>query len=322
MEKNKINILKLISPQMAEVLKKQEELAKDAFATNVSLEEIRENYIKERKFWNEGGPVPNKIVNDVIETSKGSVKIRIYYPNNKDNCPVIMYFHGGGFVVGNLDTHDRIMRIISDNTGAVVIGVDYSLSPEAVYPTAIIQCVDSINYIREHHTKLNVNANKMGLAGDSGGANLCMASSLYLRDNYGDNSFIKALLLYYGGFGLLDSKTYRLYGGSWDGLTRADLDYYFGVYIGENNPEDLRYYKMFDNDLTYGIPPAFIATAEFDPLMDDSLLLYEIMKEKNLKVKYKEYKGVLHAFLHHSRMLDAAKEALLDGSEFFKSAVS
>ena len=102
---------------------------------------MRENYVRERRFWNEGGPVMAKTVERTSEGPMGEFMARYYYPVEAEKLPVIEFIHGGGFVVGSPDTHDRVCRILAEKTGAVVVSVDYHLSPESKYPTNIQECV-------------------------------------------------------------------------------------------------------------------------------------------------------------------------------------
>ena len=315
---NKVDVFSKMTEDMKRVLDKQEELSQSAFATDVGFSEMRENYIKERTFWNEGGPDVTKIVNDYISGPHGEIPVRYYYPIENDNMPAIIYIHGGGFVVGSLDTHDRIMRIIANKTKAVVVGVDYKLSPEAKFPVALEECVAVAEYIHENGSNHSIDGQKIVFAGDSGGANLSFAANLYLRDEKKDNSYIKGMLLYYGAYGLKDSISMRLLGGPWDGLTKSDLDYYYDCYIRNEDDKESKYFNCFNADLSYGIPPSYIASAELDPLIDDSKLLANIMKNSGQTYLYEEFTGVIHAFLHHSRILKDAELAMENGAKFIK----
>lgn len=316
---NKIDVPKLITKQMQAVLAKQNELAGDAFATDVGFEEMRENYVKERRFWNEGGPQPHRIENTSIPGPHGDIPVRFYYPNNEEQLPAIIYLHGGGFVVGNLDTHDRIMRILSERTGAIVVGVDYRLSPEAKFPSAIEESAAAALYLHENGAQYGIDGDDISFAGDSGGANLSLGTTLYLRDEKGGCPFVKTLILYYGLFGLKDSASQRLLGGSWDGLTQADLDYYMDCYCADKETDlNSPYLDCLSADYSAGLPACYIAAAEYDPLRDDSAVLAMLCKENGITYRHEMFDGVIHAFLHHSRMLDEANDALEHGATFFR----
>jgi acetyl esterase len=129
------------------------------------------------------------------------------------------------------------------------------------------------------------------------------------------------LALYYGTFGLRDAPSRRLLGGPWDGATQEDLDYYMAAYLAD--PADVRspYVDCLAADLS-GLPPAYIAAAEFDPVLDDSRALAAILDRHGVPHRFEVFEGVIHAFLHNSRMLDAAREALAQGAAFLRDRLA
>lgn len=317
-----LDVLARVTDQMRAVLDKQAELAGDAFATDVALEEMRRRYAQERAFWNEGGPVMAETVDDVVPGPSGDIRIRSHRPSAAGNRSCIVYIHGGGFVVGNLDTHDRIMRALAERTGSVVVGVDYTLSPEAKFPTAVHECAAVVEHLRTEGAALGIDGDHLSLAGDSGGANLCLATTLYLRDEVPDGPTIRCLILYYGMFGLRDALSQRLYGGEWDGMSRADLDYYMGCYTTGPNDLESPYLDCLGADLSDGVPPCYIAASGLDPLRDDSLALAALLAEVGVPHRLRVFDGVLHGFLHHSRMLPEAGEALEDSADFYRGVLA
>ncbi|MGV8965216.1 MAG: acetyl esterase [Cellulomonas sp.] len=316
------NVLARVTPQMQAVLDKQSELANGAFATSDCLEEMRRNYVQERSFWNEGGPVMAETVDDVVPGPFGDIHIRAFLPSTTSGRPGIVYIHGGGFVVGNLDTHDRIMRALAQLTGSVVVGVEYALSPEAKFPVAVRECAAVIHHLRAEGAALGIDGDHLALAGDSGGANLCLAATLYLRDEAPEDPALDCLILFYGQFGLQDSASQRLFGGEWDGLSRADLAYYARTYT--TGPQDLTspYYDCLSADLSRGVPPCYVAASGLDPLRDDSLALAALLEGAGVPHRLRVFDGVLHGFLHYSRMLPEAGEALADGATFYRSTLT
>ncbi|EGK27641.1 acetyl esterase [Shigella flexneri VA-6] len=223
----------------------------------------------------------------------------------------------GGFILGNLDTHDRIMRLLASYSQCTVIGIDYTLSPEARFPQAIEEIVAACCYFHQQAEDYQINMSRIGFAGDSAGAMLALASALWLRDKQIDCGKIAGVLLWYGLYGLRDSVTRRLLGGVWDGLTQQDLQMYEEAYLSNDADRESPYYCLFNNDLTREVPPCFIAGEEFDPLLDDSRLLYQTLAAHQQPCEFKLYPGTLHAFLHYSRMMKTADEALRDGAQFF-----
>lgn len=322
MEINKIkNIYSLISKEMNEVLHIQNKASKDNTSLDaLPIEEVRIYYNKEREFWNEGGDKVYKSVDSKINTRHGAIPVRFYYPNNNENnMSALIYIHGGGFIVGNLDTHDRIMRAFAYHANVIVMGIDYTLSPEAKFPQALEECVDIIKYLHENGDSYKIDKNSLSLAGDSGGANLCLASTIYLREVFNDISYIKSLLLYYGFYGLKDSVSKRLYGGDYDGLKKEDLDYYFNLYTKNEKDYDNIYFSPLNADLTKNIPPCYIETGELDPLCDDSIVLYKILSSNGIKTELKVIPHVIHSYLHYAKMLKEASKAIENGSKFLNS---
>ncbi|WP_149204060.1 acetyl esterase [Actinotalea subterranea] len=319
---NPPEVLARVTTQMAAVLDKQAELADGAFATDVGFEEMRRRYALERSFWNDGGPTMAETVDGVVPGPYGDIRIRYHRPGEGGVRPCIVYVHGGGFVVGDLDTHSRIMRTLAARTGAVVVGVDYALSPEARFPRAVHECAAVARHLAAHADALGIDAANLSFAGDSGGANLSLAATLYLRDEVSDAPTIRCLLLYYGMYGLADSASRRLFGGEWDGLTKADLDYYMDCYTNDARDLASPYLDCLAADLSHGVPPCYVAASALDPLRDDSLALAEVLAGAGVPHRVRVFDGVLHGFLHHSRMLPEASEALEEGAEFHRHAIA
>jgi acetyl esterase len=315
---NKLPVLDRISVTMRAVLDKSAELAPDAYATDVGLDQMRQAYCLERRFWNEGGPAMVQTIDSRIPTPHGEVAIRCHRPLPGGDLPVVVYIHGGGWVVGNLDTHDRIMRALAHSSGAAVVGIDYALSPEAKFPVAIEQCAALARHLHEHGADHGIDGTRLAFAGDSGGAAMSLATTLLLRDQSGPA--VTALVLYYGLFGLRDSLSRRQLGGPWDGLTEADLDYYLNCYLADADDARSPYVDCLSADLSHGVPPTYLAAAELDPLVDDSTALAAMLGEHGVACSHEVFPGVLHGFLHNSRMLEAAATALDNGGAFLRRA--
>lgn len=314
---NKYDVPAMWTRQMGEVVAKSTELAADAYNTSAGLEALRAGYLSEREFWNEGGPQPTRVREGRVPTPYGEVGIRVYYPVDAPTLPGIVYIHGGGFVLGSPDTHDRITRILAERTGAAVISVDYTLAPEARHPQALEEVVAVVQHLRAHAEEWQIAADDLSLAGDSGGAYLGLASYLYLRQELQQAAGIRCLLLFYGFYGLRDSMSWRLLGGTWDGLTAEDYAYYLDQFLASPEQRTSPYVDLLSQDLTRDVPPVYIAAADLDPLRDDSRCLDAILTHAGLPHRFEEFHGVIHAFLHNSRMLDEANDALEHAATYF-----
>ena len=301
-----------LDPQMVAALKKQEELAPGIGEMHkMPIHELRRSYNLERRYWNEGAPDLARVHNATVAGPVGDIPVRFYFPTNDCPSPTLIYLHGGGFVVGNLDTHDRIMRLLALRSGIAIVGIDYSLAPEHKFPIALEETMAVIKYLRDHGNQVGINEDRMAIGGDSAGANMSVAISLMLRPDY--PHLLKLLLLFYGAYGLRDSGSRRFYGGPEDGMGEEDLAYYQGCYLRKKEDVDDPRFDVLRADLT-GLPPMFIIAAEFDPLLDDSITLKTLADEDRVPSKLKIYKGVLHGFLHLSRMVDKADQAIHDAS--------
>ena len=316
--KNKVNALEHVSWQQARVLELQKEYS-EAFDTSAgTYEDLRANYRKERAQWNSGGPEMADTKEVSVQVGDFSVPVRVLYPKKAEEAtPVIFFIHGGGMVVGDNDTHGLVQRKLAAYSGCIVAGIEYTLSPEGLYPRPIDETVGVINYFQENAEEYKIDPNAIGFAGDSGGANISMGSIVKLRDDGFDMNKIKAAILYYGSYGIGTSISRALHGGAWDGMSEEDSLYYRTLYIGDQDPLACPYYSIYTNDLSFGIPPCFIVAAELDPLKDDSLLLHTILQNHGIKSEYVEYKGALHAFIHYSKVMDDAEDGLRRGAHFF-----
>lgn len=317
-----VDVLARLTPAMRAVLDRQAELAGDAFATDVGFDEMRRRYAAERAFWNEGGPAMALTVDATVPGPCGDVPVRYHRPRADGVLPCLVYVHGGGWVVGGLDTHDRIMRTLAARTGALVVGVDYALSPEAKFPRAVHECAAVVRHLAATAADHGGDPGHLSFAGDSGGAGLSLAATLWLRDEVPDAPAISCLLLYYGLYGLRDSRSQRLYGGPWDGLARADLAYYLDCYTAGPADLDSPYLDCLSADLSRGVPPTYLAACGLDPLLDDSRTLAAVLAERGVRHRLDEFDGVLHGFLHHSRMLPEALDALEAGAAFYRSVLA
>lgn len=290
----------------------------------------RAEYRSERSFWNVGGPVMHQSRDFRIRTAGTDVPVRMHRPNPAESLPAIVYFHGGGFVLGDLETHDRITRVLAAVSGAAVIAVDYSLAPEAQFPQALYESAGVIAHLAMQGEEYGIDGSRLAVAGDSAGAMLSLGAALLLRDEPGrlglpaadtDQAFasLRAMLLYYGGHGLTDSVSKRLYGGFWDGMSADELGTIYQTFFPDPSDRESPYVNHLSADLESSLPPAYVIAAELDPLRDDSILLGKRLELAGHDVQWRVVPGVLHSFLHFGRMLDQANEAIAGGAMFVRN---
>ncbi|MGO2862551.1 MAG: alpha/beta hydrolase fold domain-containing protein [Brevibacterium sp.] len=330
------DIVAAMSPQMREVMAIQATRAEqcrtagqNAVDATVGLSPAdrgllfkRAEYRAERSLWNEGGPTMDRTDDLHIRAAGVDVPIRIHRPTTETILPGLLFLHGGGFSLGDLDTHDRVMRVLAAAGGFAVIGVDYSLSPEVKFPQALHECAGIVDHLAGHGEELGIDGTRLAVAGDSAGAVLTLGTALLLRDapetigaNPGSFSALRALLPIYGSHGLTDSASRRLYGGDWDGMGVHDLSNLLDDYLPTPEDEHSPLVAHLTADLT-GLPPVFVAAAGLDPLRDDSRALAKTLQRAGNDVDFEEYPHVLHSFLHFGRILDDTNTVLHNAAAF------
>ena len=309
-----------LDPQMIAVMKKRATLTGRAGdVADLALDEIRNGYNAERVWWNEIKPEMHDVINTHVAGPVRDIPIRIYKPNDLDEGPTLLYLHGGGWILGNLETHDRVMRLLADFSGAWVVGVDYALSPEYKFPVALNEVRAVLDWLQAHGPDHGLDSAKLGIGGDSAGANLAVSvTQLYHQQNPG---LIQFLLLYYGAYGLTESASWQQYGNAEFEFTREEKEFYLTSYLGDAHDRNDPRFNVLKGDIGL-LPRAFIAAAECDPLQDDSIALYKAMEREGRPATLKIYPGGLHSFIHYSRMLNQATEALRDGADALNECFS
>jgi acetyl esterase len=318
----KSDITRRLDPEMAAALAVSLRLEAELAAGRgpVAPDDIaaqRAAYAHERAYWNEIKPELAAVEALEIPGAAGAIPCRLYRPSADRSLPALLYFHGGGWVLGSLDTHDRIMRLLAQKSGAAVLGVDYRLAPEHKLPAPYDDALAAFFHLRREGSALGIDPTRLAMGGDSAGANLALATWLQLAP--AERAVVKSQLLYYGAFGLLDSASMRAYGSDDDFLTKADMDRFRGFLI--RTPADLTDIRVdcLSADLA-GLPPAFIAAADLDPLLDDSRALALLLEAAGVAHELVIYEGMLHGFLHLSRMVAKAARAIDDGAVVLKKS--
>jgi acetyl esterase len=313
----KVDIWSRLTPQsQAAVKKSREQYAALKPRVTDALGLARAGYNHERAYWN-SFPVALPSVQDLsIDTPAGAVALRLYKPQSGAPLPVLVYVHGGGYILGNLDTHDRICRLLALRSGWAVLAVDYALAPERQFPVQSEQVFAVLQYVAAHGAVLGVDGGRIAIGGDSAGAHLSLAAALDAR--VANGPAVCAQLLFYGGFGLQDSASRRLYGwADLDGLGDTDTNTYRDHYIADPGDREHARVNLLKSDMA-GLPPTFIGAVAYDPLRDDSLVLAEFMKERGVAHRLVVYEGVLHGFMHYSAIEPRALQAIEDGAAFLR----
>lgn len=270
--------------------------------------------------WTRGGPAIARIDEVIADTSAGSIPLRIYDPVPGHGKPTLIYLHGGGWAMFNLNTHDRVMREYAARSGMAVVGVDYALAPEAPYPTALNQTVAMVHWLIEHGSDFGIDGNRLALGGDSAGGNLSMGAALRLRDS-GHEHAVKAILSNYGGFSPDCSPASRQrYGTEQDMLTASEVVMFWDNYIGAITDRRDPYAAPVLAAL-HGLPPVFLVVGECDILTEQNLLMAGCLLEAGVQVKAKVYPGAPHSFIEAVAISRIANQAIDDGVAFLRSTL-
>ncbi len=248
---------------------------------------------------------------DGSAAKSSEVRIRLFQDENPTD-KTIVYFHGGGWVLGSVETHDALCRKIALASHATVISVDYRLSPEAHYPQPLDDCTLAVKAIVAHTDKLACGGTIV-LAGDSAGGNLALATALRLRDDASVGSEVSAVALAYPVVQAdFETESYRKF-ATGHGLTRETMQWFWQQYLGKAQPDG--YANLLDAPLA-GLPKTFVLTAEFDVLRDEGVQLAEKLSDAGVEVTHSEYAGQLHGFVHFAGAFKKAESAIAEIANF------
>jgi len=244
-----------------------------------------------------GGP-PVGRVRETAAPGSASVPVRIYEPDADPPHPILAYFHGGGWVVGDLDTHDRLCRELTLATGRLVVSVDYRLAPEHPFPAAIEDCWAATRWLAASADEYGGDPDRLAVAGDSAGGNLAAAVALLARDR-GGPALERQVLVYPVVDDDLDGyDSYRTRGEGY-GLERSEMRWFLDGYlpgaVRARNPYALPM-RACAADLS-GVAPATVLTAGFDPLRDEGRAYADRLAAAGVPVSHEQYADVNHGFL-------------------------
>jgi acetyl esterase len=257
------------------------------------------------------GPVDERctVEDFTIPTREGAVAARRYHPPVAGSPPLpgVVYLHGGGFVRGSLDTHDRLCREVCVQGGLVVVSVAYRLAPEHPYPAARNDAADAFSWVSEHADGLSIDIDSLAVAGDSSGG--ALAAGIALASRAGGPPVKAQGLLCPALDATMSSDSVERYT---DGpfLTRAALEWSYGLYIPDaDDRRSSLASPLLTQDLT-GAPPAVILSAEVDPVADDARRYGERLAAAGIEVRSHEYKGMPHSFPLLAGVLDDGGHAI------------
>ena len=247
------------------------------------------------------------------------LRIRIYWPMGDGPFGVCLYFHGGGWVLNDIDTHDDVARRLTGAAGFVFVSVDYRLAPEHKYPAAIEDGYAALQWVVHEAAKLHVDPARIAVCGDSAGGNLAAVLCLMTRDRGGPPIAFQALI-----YPITDCDFDRpSYQDNADGyfLTTKQMKWFWNHYVSSPLQMSEPYASPLRAASLNGLPPALIQTAEFDPLRDEGEAYADALRAAGVPVTLHRYEGLIHAFVKRVDQFDAATEAILEVGSALKSLV-
>lgn len=247
----------------------------------------------------------------------GSIPVRVYTPSGNGPFPVLVFYHGGGFVIGDLDSHDGVCRALANQAGCVVVAIDYRLAPEHKYPAAVEDCFAATRYVSEHPTEFNIDPKRLAVGGDSAGGNLSAVVSILARDRKAP-AIAFQLLVYPATDMACDTYSHKTFTDYF--LTDRSIRYFLGHYLRDaaDKKDPQASPALAANH--QGLPPALVITAEFDPLRDEGEAYCAKLKAAGVPAKFTRYDGMIHGFFTMGEMLPQGKKAVAEASAALRAA--
>jgi acetyl esterase len=248
----------------------------------------------------------------------GDVPLRLYASEHAGLRPALVYFHGGGFVFGNLDTHDAVCRALAKASGAVVVAVDYRLAPEHKFPAAVDDSYAATKWVAANAERLGIDASRIAVGGDSAGGNLATVIAMRCRDAGGPALAAQVLIYPVTDVSTFETGSHRELGEGYF-LTRAGMEWFTGHYLAsadhKRHPEVS---PLLAPNLS-GLPPALIITAEFDPLRDEGEAYAQRLQQAGVPVTLTRYPGMIHGFVSMRGVLSGGRQAIQEAANFTQS---
>jgi acetyl esterase len=259
-----------------------------------------------------------KVEDRTVPGPAGEIPVRVYTPEGSGPFPVLVYFHGGGWVIGNIETVDAPLRALTNRVGCVIVSVDYRLAPEHKFPAAADDSYAATRYVAEHAAEFGADPARVAVGGDSAGGNLAAVVAQMARDR-GGPPLVFQLLIYPVTQHAYDTASYAENGDGYL-LTRAAMVWFWDLYLpDEAAGRDPAASPQRAASLR-GLAPAFVITAEFDPLRDEGEAYAARLRDEGVAVDARRYDGMIHGFFQMAGVMDQSRQVLDDAAAALRSA--
>ena len=249
------------------------------------------------------------------------IPVRVYRPSLANDLPALIYFHGGGFVICNLDTHDRVCRGLANVSGCVVVSVDYRLAPEHKFPTATEDAYSATRYVAEHAGEFGIDPSRIAVGGDSAGGNLATVVAMMARDRGGPALKFQLLIYPVTDFTEHVTQSESEYGDGFFLDTKL-MDWFADQYFATTADRQLPYGSPSKASDLRQLPPAMVITGECDPLRDQGEAYAEQLRHAGVPVVLKRYEGMIHPFVSLAGIVDAGRDAIKDSAVAVRQALT
>jgi acetyl esterase len=260
-----------------------------------------------------------RVENRTIPGPAGEIPVRVYTPAGPGPHPGLVYFHGGGFVLCNLDTHDGICRSLANAAGCVVVSVDYRLAPEHPYPAGPEDCYAATQWVAKNGSELGIDVGRLAIGGDSAGGNLTAVTALLARDR-GGPALRFQLMVYPVTDCAFDTPSYRENAEGYF-LTTGMMRWFWEKYLTNPAEAGEAYASPLRAANLANLPPGLCITAGYDPLRDEGEAYAARLREAGVDVRTTRYAGMFHGFLGMTAQLDKAREAVAEAAAALRSAL-
>lgn len=256
-----------------------------------------------------GPPPPMHHVEDrAIPGPAGDIPVRIYRPRDTSPLPALVYFHGGGWVIGSLDSHDGVCRALAKEADCVVVSVDYRLAPEHRFPAAPEDAYAATCWVSAHASEVGADPVRIAVGGDSAGGNLAAVVALMARDR-GAPALVFQLLIYPAVDSRFDTSSHEENAEGYF-LTRGAMKWFWDHYAPGDTDRRSPYAAPLRAEHLGGLPPALVLTAEFDPLRDEGEAYARRLSEAGVAAEAIRYDGMFHGFFGLTAVIDRSREAI------------
>ena len=241
------------------------------------------------------------------DEGRGDIPIRVFTPDAPGPLPILVHYHGGGWVIGSVDQSDNLCRAMANATPCIVVSVEYRLAPETRFPGGLEDCYAATTWVAEHGAERGGDPSRLAVGGESAGGNLAAAVSLLARERGGPKISFQ-VLIYPVTDANFETDSYRAMAEGY-GLTRDTMQYFWDLYLSDPAHAADPLASVLRADVA-GLPPALVVTAEFDPLRSEGEAYAEKLKAAGVPVEHVAYPGQIHGFFSVGTMMEAGDKAV------------